>query len=175
MRTHFRGIKFLYLSAIGKIPSQRIRRGLYCAAGMHFGSDSVIFMGAEIRSPDKIKLGSGASIGHHCVLDGRNGITIGDNVNFSHGVWVWTAQHDVNDPDFKVVGGPVNIGSYAWLGGRVIVLPGITIGEGAVVASGAVVTKDVPPWTIVAGIPAKKIGMRPSNMQYKLKAMTAMI
>lgn len=175
MRAHLRGLKFLMIGMIGKVPSQRLRKTLYKTAGMTVGQNSVVHMGAEIRSPDRIVLGKGVIVGHHAVLDGRNKITVGNNVNFSHGVWIWTAQHDTSDPEFGVVGGPVTIGDYAWLGGRVVVLPNVTIGTGAVVASGAVVTKNVAPWTIVGGVPAKTIGTRPDTMRYQLKPATALI
>ncbi|WP_409014249.1 MULTISPECIES: acyltransferase [unclassified Arcicella] len=73
---------------------------------------------------------------------------------------IWSLHHDYNDLHFKAVGGKVTIKKFAWLGSRCILLPGVTIGEGAVVAAGAVVTKDVPPYTIVGGIPAKPIAKR---------------
>jgi maltose O-acetyltransferase len=71
-------------------------------------------------------------------------------------------EHDINSQTFGGSGGPVVIHDWAYIGTRVTILPGITIGEGAVVASGAVVTKDVAPWTMVGGIPAKFIRNRPT-------------
>lgn len=73
---------------------------------------------------------------------------------------IWTMHHDYNDINFKAVGSPVIIEDFAWVCSRAIILPGITIGKGAVVASGAVVVKDVEAWTVVGGVPAKKIGDR---------------
>jgi acetyltransferase-like isoleucine patch superfamily enzyme len=93
---------------------------------------------------------------------------IGRNVNLSSEVLIRTAQHDYQSPDFKTVFHPVKIEDYVWLGPRCIILPGVTVGEGAVVAAGAVVTKDVEPYTLVGGVPAKKIGERPKNLQYTL-------
>jgi acetyltransferase-like isoleucine patch superfamily enzyme len=135
---------------------------------MRIGRNSVIYGRAEIRAAHNVVIGDNTSIGHDVVLDGRLGLTIGNSVNFSSGVWVWTEQHDLNDPDFRAVGGPVKIDDFVWLGGRVIVLPNVHIGEGAVVASGAVVTKDVEPYTVVGGIPAKKIKDRARGLRYKL-------
>ncbi len=66
----------------------------------------------------------------------------------------------MNDINFCGKGAPVEIGEYAWICSRSIILPGIKIGKGAVVASGSIVTKDVPPYAIVGGIPAKIIGQR---------------
>ena len=116
--------------------------------------------------PKKLSIGMGTSIGHGAVLDARYGLTIGENVNFSSEVMVWTAQHDYRDKFFGTVGKPVIIENYAWLGPRSIILPGVTIGEGAVVAAGAVVTRDVDPYVLVGGIPARKIGDRPRDLDY---------
>jgi len=101
-------------------------------------------------------------------MDGRRGIILGRNVNISSGAWIWTLQHDMHDPDFKVVGGPVKIGDRAWICSRSMILPGVEVGEGAVVSAGAVVTKSVDPYAIVAGVPAKKIGDRKRNLRYEL-------
>lgn len=165
------GLKFVLMNFIGHMPIQTLRHSFYrrCLK-MKIGRKSIIYGRAEIRAGANITIGNCTSIGHDVVLDGRRGIMIGDSVNFSSGVWVWTMQHDVDDPDFKGVGGPVRIDDFAWLGGRVIVLPNVHIGEGAVVASGAVVTKDVEPYTVVAGIPARKIKDRARGLRYKLGA-----
>jgi acetyltransferase-like isoleucine patch superfamily enzyme len=115
-----------------------------------------------------VDIGEGSIVGHRAILDGRLGITIGKNVNISTGVWIWTVQHDHQDPYFRDVGGPVKIGDNAWISCRAILLPGVTIGEGAVVAAGAVVTQDVDEYTVVGGVPAKKIGERCRDIKYSL-------
>jgi serine acetyltransferase len=104
----------------------------------------------------------------HAILDARRGLDLGRNVNLSTGVWIWTEQHDPNDPDFAIVGGNVVIEDYVWISCRAVILPGVRIGEGCVVAAGAVVTKDMPAWSIVGGVPAVVIGQRSSNMRYQL-------
>lgn len=152
---------------IGHIPAQWIRNSLYRARGMAIGVDSVIYGGCEIRRAAGIQIGDGTSIGHRCILDGRFGLSFGDSVNVSTGAWFWSAQHDINSKEFEVVGGPIVVNDYAWIGGRTIILPGITIGRGAVVASGAVVTRSVEDYCIVAGIPAKPIGVRTRDFNYK--------
>lgn len=162
------GAKFLFLLWIGKIPSHFLRCILYRMMGLQLADKAVIYSGAEIRRPEMVSIGEGTIIGHHAILDGRLGITIGKNVNFSTGVWIWTVQHDYRDPDFGDMGGAVTIHDYAWISCRATILPGVTIGEGAVVAAGAVVTQDVAPYTVVGGIPAKKIAERPQGMRYQL-------
>jgi acetyltransferase-like isoleucine patch superfamily enzyme len=165
---HLHGLKFLALLLVGKTPSHAARRAMYKAFGMNLGANSYIYMGAEVRHPAAIKIGSGSIIGHSAILDGRHGITIGSNVNMSTGVWIWTVQHDFRDPNFGDVGGPVVIEDNAWVSCRVVILPGIRIGEGAVVAAGSVVTKDVAPYTVVGGVPAKFITDRPKDIKYFL-------
>lgn len=163
------GLKFLLILITGHIPSHSIRNLIYRGLGLKLRKSSVIYGKAEIRSPKNITIGANTIIGHNAILDGRGGIEIGDNVNFSTGVWIWTAQHDKNDPFFKILTGRVIIEDYAWVACRVTILPGVRIGKGAVVCSGAVVTKDVAPYTIVAGVPASQIGERSRDLRYELK------
>ena len=87
-------------------------------------------------------------------------VTIGNNAIISDGAYLCTAEHDITDRGFQLQTKPITIGDCAWIAARAIVLPGVTIGEGAVVAAGAVVTRDVPAWTVVAGSPAKVVKKR---------------
>jgi len=88
------------------------------------------------------------------------GVKVGRNVNISDGVVVITAKHDANSPKFEAAYEAIVIEDWAWIATNAIILGGVTVGEGAIVAAGAVVTKDVPPYTIVGGNPAKVIGER---------------
>jgi acetyltransferase-like isoleucine patch superfamily enzyme len=162
-------LKFLLLQYTGRIPSQRIRHGLYRSLfKLTLGPGSVIYNNCELRDPHRITIGRGTSIGDRCILDGRGGLTIGNSVNFSTGAWVWTMEHSVNAPDFAASCAPVVIEDFAWISCRAVVLPGVRIGKGAVVAAGAVVTRDVEPYAIVGGVPAKKIGERSRDLNYEL-------
>lgn len=174
-RRYFNGCLALVRKGSSRVPSQRLRKALFKLQGMRIGHGSVLYGGLEIRTPKNIQIGQHCAIGHHCILDGRKGITIGNSVNFSTGVWIWTMEHDVQSPSFRAEGAPVVIEDYAWLGGRTIIMPGVTIGRGAVIASGAVVTKDVAPYTIAGGIPAKPIGQRTDKLDYKLQSHCAFI
>jgi acetyltransferase-like isoleucine patch superfamily enzyme len=163
--------RFLLLQSNGKLPSQRLRHWIYRRIyGLKLGQDSVIFNSCELRDPHRISVGDFTSIGDHCILDGRGGLTIGNSVNLSTGVWIWTMQHKVNDPDFGCESAPVVIEDYAWVSCRTVLLPGVRIGKGAVVAAGAVVTKNVEPYAVVGGVPAKKIGERSHDLRYQLKS-----
>ena len=151
--------------AAGPFSQARLYRWLY---GFSFPASSVLYGGAEIRNCQALKIGENTVIGHHAILDARRGIELGNNVNLSTGVWIWTEQHDPNDPDFAIVGGKVVIEDYAWISCRAVILPGVKICEGAVVSAGAVVAKDAPAWSIVGGVPATVIGERNRNMRYRL-------
>lgn len=120
---------------------------------MRIAKSAVLYGGFEIRVPWKIQIGNGSIIGDECKLDGRNGIKIGDNVNFSTGVWIWTEQHDLNDPDFasNKKGGTIVIEDRAWISSRTVIFPGNRVSEGCVLAAGAVAVKSVEPSLSVCG------------------------
>ena len=106
------------------------------------------------------------------ILDARAGIKIGKNVNLSSNVSIWTLQHDYRDPDFACNPnhyGPVRIENRVWIGPNSIILRNVTIGEGAVVAAGSVVTHNIPPFELWGGVPARSLGKRPQNMRYEFK------
>ena len=87
-------------------------------------------------------------------------IVLGDQVTVSQGVRLCTAGHDISSPIMELTYKPIVVGANAWVAAWSIVMPGIMIGEGAVVAAGAVVTKDVEPWTVVGGNPARFLKKR---------------
>ena len=156
---------------IGMIPSFRIRDFLYKKLfRVQMANDVVLHYGAEIRCHRKLVLGEGTIIGDKALLDARNGIRMGRYVNLSSNVQIYTEQHNHRDPMFGCYLSDkccVTIDDRVWVGPSVIILPGVHIGEGAVVAAGAVVTKDVEPFTIVAGIPAKPVGERTKELKYR--------
>ncbi|KFF18280.1 acyltransferase [Flavobacterium hydatis] len=155
----------------GRIPSHRIRNFMYRNIWfVKLAPKAVIYWGAEIRAGYNLTIGEGSIMGDNVLLDARNKIIIGKNVNFSSRVCIYTEHHDHRDPYF---GGNsdasfrVQIDDRAWIGPNVIILHSVHIGEGAVVAAGSVVTKDVAPFAIVAGIPAKVIGDRNHDLRYE--------
>lgn len=168
-RAYASGMTILLLRAVSVIPSNCIRIALYRRAfGLKAGAGVIIYGGVHMRSPRKISIGKNSIVGNYCFMDGRRGVDIGSNVNISSGVWIWTTQHDVQSPDFVEIGGTVKIGDRAWLCSRSTILPGVEVGEGAVVAAGAVVTRSVKPYSIVAGVPARVTGDRNIKLSYEL-------
>jgi len=116
-----------------------------------------------------VHLGDRNVINFGCLLDGRHyRIRTGSDVSIGPEASILTLGHDPRSSDFALRGGEVVIGDRVWIGYRAIVMPGITIGDGAVIAAGAVVTRDVPPHAIVAGNPAREIGARPKDLSYRL-------
>lgn len=161
-------INFL-LIVIGFFPSHHVRRFCYRLAGMHIGAGSTIHTGARFYNPRNIVIAKDTIIGEGAVLDGRAYLRIGSHVDMASEVMIYNAQHDIQSDDFHAISGDVIIEDYVFIGPRSIILPGVTLGKGAVVAAGAVVTKDVAPFAIVGGVPAKVIGERKQKeLHYKL-------
>ncbi len=159
---------FLIL-VVGFTPIHHFRRFFYRLFGMRIGKGSTIHMFASIYRSSGISVGKDTIIGEWTVLDGRDKLTIGDHVDVATGVMIYNGEHDINDESFKPTFAPVVVEDYVFIGPRAIILPGVTIKKGAVVAAGAVVTKDVEEFKIVGGVPAREIGERQNkNLNYKL-------
>lgn len=151
------------------IPLHYVRKLFFRAAGVRIGKHSYIHMGARLYYPPGVKIGQGTIIGDHAFLDGRAPLKIGNHVDIASQVLIYNSEHDVTSEGFDPVYGDVEIADYVFIGPRVVILPGVKIGKGAVVAAGAVVTDDVKPFEIVGGVPAKVIGERKNkNPNYKL-------
>ncbi len=150
-------------------PSHHLRRFLMRLYGAKIGKGSSIHMGCRFFSLKKLSIGQDSIIGYGAFMDGRDRIMIGDHVDIASDVMIYNSEHDINSEDFQATIGPVIIEDYVFIGPRAIILPGVTIGKGAVVGAGAVVTKDVPEFAIVGGVPAAVIGERKlKDPHYKL-------
>lgn len=162
-------LELLILKVIGFIPSHTIRKIFYIISGINMPFDSNIYMGANFFNPGGISIGHDSLIGTNCFLDGRAPLIIGNHSSLASEVMIYNDEHNVHSSNFENSFGAVTIKDYVFIGPRAIILPGVTIGMGAVVAAGAVVTKDIPDFEIWGGIPAKKISDRKIiNPQYKL-------
>lgn len=122
--------------------------------------DTLVENTVEIWAPWLLSIGSGGHIGHGVQLYNTYGVAIGDRVVISRGSVLCTPSHDFHDPRYKLVGGPIQVGDDCWIAVEAFVLPGVAIGPGAVVGARAVVTRDVDPWSVVAGNPARVICQR---------------
>lgn len=115
--------------------------------------------GVWMRYPRHVTIGAGCKLAGEVLLDSWAPITFGENVLVNKAQFL-TAEHDIDGPHMDGIEKPIAVGSYAWIIREVILLPGVSIGEGAVVATGSVVTRDVPDYAVVAGNPARIIRER---------------
>ena len=135
--------------------------------GIKILGGTTIHRGCKFFHVGKLNIGQYSTINFGCYLDNRRGIVIGDNVGIAHNTKIYTLGHDLDDPQFKTKGKQVTICDNVFIFSNAMIMPGVTIGEGAIVLAGSVVTKDVEPWSIVGGNPAKKIRERNRDIDYK--------
>ena len=171
--TVFMEIMVFFLHLVGHIPFHNFRRFFYRLFGMKIGKESTIHMGLRLYNPANINIGTDSIIGENSILDGRAKLFIGNHVDIASEVMVYNSEHNVNSEHFaaveNIIEEPVTIENYVFIGPRAIILPGVKIGKGAIVGAGAVVTKDLPPYAIAGGVPAKIIGERRNKeLHYKL-------
>ena len=171
IKEYIAGIVFCTIRVVGIIPSFKIRAFLYKNIFlMKVGENTKIRGFVEFSALWNIEIGENTMIGQECKFDDRNGLYIGNNVNISDSTAIWTEQHDINDTNFNCndKGGKVIINDRVWLDFRSIILPNINVGEGVVLGSGAIATKDLDEYSLYAGIPAKKIKERNKDIKYFL-------
>lgn len=128
--------------------------------GAKIGKRCAIAASAKIWAPWQLEVGDYVALGPRSEIYNVARIVMGSNITVSQGAYLCTASHDISKIKKPLVTKSIQLGDSTWIGARAIVLPGVTIGEGAVVAAGAVVTKDVESWTVVGGNPAKFIKKR---------------
>lgn len=134
------------------------RAKLYRAAGLHLATAGIrpgVFFFSS-----KVSIGEGSMINGGCYIENREPVTIGCNSYLGMQVLIGTSTHRLGEPEQRAgdyAGDHVIIGDGCWLGTRVTVLPGVTIGDGCVIAAGAVVTKSTEPNGLYAGVPARRV------------------
>ena len=163
-------VALAYNGFVGRWPSRTLRRWFLQAWLARVERGAAVQRGCRFLNGRKVELGPRSVVNFGTLIDGRaHRVIVGADVSIGPEAAILTLGHDPHAPDFADRGGEVRIGDRAWIAYRAIVLPGVTIGEGAVVAAGAVVSKDVPPFTIVAGNPAREVGTRQRELTYKLE------
>ncbi len=156
----------LWFSA--RMPTHTLRVTGLRLCGASIGPDVALGRGIRVFYPWKLTIAAHTVIGTRVYLDARGGLSIGSNSNISAEAAIWTAEHDIQSSEFAMSEAPVVIGDRTWVCFRATILPGVTIGEGSVVAAGSVVTADVPPFSFAGGVPAQLIGKRNENLVYVL-------
>jgi putative colanic acid biosynthesis acetyltransferase WcaF len=141
-------------------PWHRWRSFLLRCFGAKVGSNVHVYPGVKIWAPWNLNLGDECGIASGAILYSQDTITIGKRAVVSQGVHLCAGTHDYNQPGFKLITRPIRIGAHAWIAAEAFVHPGIIVGEGCVIGARAVVTKDMPAWTVCAGHPCKPIKER---------------
>lgn len=141
---------------------------------MRIGNKTYIDMGTYYLAPWRLSIGDYTHINRRCFIDARakGGVKIGSRVSISHNVSIVSGSHNVNDKNFAFAEGKIIIDDYVFIGINAIILKNVHIGEGAVISAGTVVTKNVEPYAIMAGVPAKVIGYRSKDLNYKCNPKT---
>lgn len=169
MKEFISGLRTLLIQCLMWIPINWIRYYGCKLFLKKLGRHTALRRNIDFMSPQRISIGHHSTINKGVLLDGRGEfLKIGNCVDIAEDAMLWTLQHDYDSEDYHTKSGAIVVNDYVWICTRAIILPGVNIGEGAVIAAGAVVTKDVEPYTIVGGVPAKQIGNRSKKLNYKL-------
>ncbi len=157
-----RGLKYwLNNYVINRIPCHTVRVGWLRLLGAQIHARASLQISILVFGPPtRLKIGAETVINPEVRLDARGGLTIGNNVSISREVFILSMGHDYNCSNFSLKAAPVVIEDDVWIGIRAVVMPGVTLHNGSVIAANATVTRDTDPWGIYAGSPARKIGER---------------
>lgn len=136
----------------------------------------IILDGARLSHSYGLSIGKNFHVNCGAYVYGRGGVTIGDHVLVGQNAVVLSSQHHWSNPNVPIIfqghrAGPVTIGDDVWIGANAVVLPGVHVATGTVVGAGAVVSRDTNPYSIVAGVPAREIGSRPTPDGYLAQAI----
>ena len=142
-------------------PLHRWRAFLLRRFGARIGSNCRIYPKSRIWAPWNLTCGDVVAIADGAIVYNPSPIEIGSHAIVSQEAFLCGATHDLEKPGFQLVSAPINIGAYAWICARATVQMGVRVAEGTVLGLGAVATKDLEPWTIYGGIPARKLRVRP--------------
>ena len=128
--------------------------------GAKLGKGANVLPSCRIWQPWKLEMGAYSCLSERVDCYNADRIRLGDQVTVSQDAFLCTASHDITSPIMELTTAPLILKDQCWVCARAIILPGVTLGEGCVVAAGAVVTKNIAPWTIVGGNPATALGKR---------------
>ncbi len=142
------------------IPGSAHRRWLLRRFGAHIGEGVVVKPGVRVKFPWRLAIDDHAWIGEDVWIDNLVEVSIGSDCCVSQGAYLCTGSHDWSRQAFDLITRPITIKAGAWIAARAVVGPGVTIGEGAVLALGSVATKDLAHWMIHQGVPAVPVRPR---------------
>jgi putative colanic acid biosynthesis acetyltransferase WcaF len=159
------GCAWLLLIRSSPRPLHRWRAFVLRCFGARLGNHCRIYPSARIWAPWNLVCDEAAAVADGAEIYNPKPIHLGSHSIVSQQAYLCGATHDLDDPRFPMVSAPIGIGAYAWICARATVQMGVSVGEGAVLGLGAVATKDLEPWTIYAGIPARRVKDRPRHAQ----------
>jgi len=154
------GLVYVLLFRTTPRPLHAWRAFLLRCFGAKLDSNCHIYPRSRIWAPWNLQCGETTTIGDEAIIYNPAPIILGSHAIISQQAYLCGATHDYDDPHFPLLAFPISIGSYAWVCARATVQPNVKMGEGAVLALGSVATKDLQPWTVYGGVPARKIKMR---------------
>ena len=146
-----------------------LRPLLYRACGFDIDRSATLQGGIRFFHVGRLTVGEGSLVNRGVYLDNRGGITIGRHVSIAHDARLYTMGHDPHDPTVATKAAPIRLDDHAVVFAGAMLMPGVHVGQGAVVMAGAVVTKDVPPGRMMGGNPAGDLGERGCVPAYRLK------
>jgi len=139
---------------------KKARTAILRFAGAKIGRMCLFYRSVRVYAPWLLEIGDKVCVGPRVNLYNKGGLKIGSNVVISQDVFICTASHDIKSPVMKMMADEIRICDKVWIAAKATILPGVTIGEGAVVGACAVVAKDIPPWSVAVGNPARVVGAR---------------
>lgn len=155
-------------------PSPRMchgwRRFLLRLFGAKMGRGTYAYPSVQIWAPWNLTMADHSCLSHFVDCFCVDNVTLGHHATVSQYSHLCTASHDYNKADMPLLSAPIVIGDFGWVTADVFIGPGVTVGEGAVVAARSTVTRDVPPWTVVAGAPARPVGLRDRQQFLRVSA-----
>jgi putative colanic acid biosynthesis acetyltransferase WcaF len=167
------GIVYVLLFRPSLRPMHGWRSFLLRCFGARLGPSCHIYPKAVIWAPWNLVCGYQATVADGAIVYNPKPITLGTHAIVSQEAYLCGATHDYEDPGFPLVAAEITIGAQAWIAARATVQPGVAVGEGAVLALGSVATKDLEPWTVYAGVPARRIKNRVMRQTRSMAAASA--
>ena len=141
-------------------PMHRWRAWILRAFGARLGPHCRIYAGARIWAPWNLECADAVAIADGAVIYNYFPVRLGSHAIVSQDAYLCGATHDYDDPAFPMIGAPISLGPYAWVSARAVVCPGVQLGAGAVLGLGSIATRDLEPWTVYAGVPARPLKKR---------------
>jgi len=154
------GFVYVVFFRISPRPLHAWRAFLLRCFGAKLGKNCHIYSHARIWAPWNLTCHDLATIADEAIVYNPARITLGSHAIISQQAYLCGATHDYEDPKFPLAASPITIGAHAWVCARASVQPGVSVGEGAVLALGSVATRNLEPWTVYGGLPARKIKLR---------------